>query len=97
MKTVEFSMDGGETWTSFDVGDVDPAKWLWWSFTFTPEKEGAYVLSVRGTDIDGEVSYRNHEVLVNAKDEMPSEDEITEIGKIVDPAMANGDASGDQQ
>ena len=97
MKTVEFSMDGGETWTSFDVGDVDPAKWLWWSFTFTPEKEGAYVLSVRGTDVDGEVSYRNHEVLVNAKDEMPSEDEITEIGKIVDPAMADGDASGDQQ
>ena len=95
--SVEFSMDGGETWTSFDVGDVDPAKWLWWSFTFTPEKEGAYVLSVRGTDVDGEVSYRNHEVLVNAKDEMPSEDEITEIGKIVDPAMANGDASGDQQ
>lgn len=93
MKTVEFSMDGGETWTSFDVGDVDPAKWLWWSFTFTPEKEGAYVLSVRGTDVDGEVSYRNHEVLVNAKDEMPSEDEITEIGKIVDPAMADGDAS----
>lgn len=67
MKTVEFSMDGGETWTSFDVGDVDPAKWLWWSFTFTPEKEGAYVLSVRGTDIDGEVSYRNHEVLVNCE------------------------------
>ena len=55
------------------------------------------MLSLRGTDIDGEVSYRNHEVLVNAKDEMPSEDEITEIGKIVDPAMANGDASGDQQ
>ncbi|MBC5583748.1 molybdopterin-dependent oxidoreductase [Eggerthella sp. NSJ-70] len=97
MKTVEFSMDGGETWTSFDVGDVDPAKWLWWSFTFTPEKEGAYVLSVRGTDVDGEVSYRDHEVLVNAKDEMPTEDEITEIGKIVDPALADGETSGDQQ
>ena len=81
MKTIEFSMDNGETWTSFDVGEVDPAKWIWWNFTFTPEKEGAYVLSVRGTTEDGDVSYRAHEVLVNAKDEMPSEDEIIKVNQ----------------
>ena len=52
---------------------------------------------MRGTDGDGEVGDRNHEVLGNAKYEMPSEDEITEIGKIVEPAMADGDAAGDQQ
>ena len=47
-------MDNGETWTSFDVGEVDPAKWIWWNFTFTPEKEGAYVLSVRVSRHDRE-------------------------------------------
>lgn len=40
-----------------------------------------YVLSVRGTTEDGDVSYRAHEVLVNAKDEMPSEDEIIKVNQ----------------
>ena len=77
MKTVEFSMDGGETWTSFDVGDVDPAKWLWWSFTFTPEKEGAYVLSVRGTDVDGRSELPQPRGAGEREGRDASEDEIT--------------------
>ena len=39
------------------------------------------MLSVRGTTEDGDVSYRAHEVLVNAKDEMPSEDEIIKVNQ----------------
>ena len=84
MKTIEFSMDGGETWTAYEVGDVDTAKWVWWNFTFTPEKEGAYVLSVRGTTVDGDVSYRAHEVLVNAKDQMPSGDQVIKVDQSAD-------------
>lgn len=84
MKTIEFSMDGGETWTAYEVGDVDTAKWVWWNFTFTPEKEGAYVLSVRGTTVDGDVSYRAHEVLVNAKDQMPSGDQVVKVNQSAD-------------
>ncbi len=89
MKTIEFSMDNGETWTSYDVGDVDTAKWIWWNFTFTPEQEGAYVLSVRGTTVDGDVSYKAHEVLVNAKDEMPSDDEIIKVDRSADATSAD--------
>lgn len=43
MKTVEFSMDGGEIVDAVRRGRRrDPAKWLWWSSRSRLEKEGAY-------------------------------------------------------
>ena len=64
---VEFSMDGGATWTSFDTSDSDKKKWVYWYFTFTPEDPGAYVLQVRAVSGDGRVQYYPDKVMVNAK------------------------------
>ena len=67
--SVEFSMDGGETWTSFDTTDSDKYRWVYWHFTWTaPEKEtGGYVLQVRATTDNGRVSYEPDQVMVNVK------------------------------
>ncbi len=80
VKSIEFSMDHGETWTTYDLGDTDVNRWIWWTFEWTPPEHGAYCLSVRATTEEGEVSYREHEVMVNAKDELPAEDKVIKAG-----------------
>lgn len=64
---VEFSCDGGNTWTSFDTSNSDKTKWIYWNFTFTPEDPGAYLLKVRSTTDTGRVTYLPDRVLINAK------------------------------
>lgn len=64
---MEFSMDGGQTWTSFDVPESDPRAWVYWHFTWTPEETGAYVLSVRGVSETGVVTRTADQVMVNVK------------------------------
>ena len=66
---VEFSMDGGSTWTHFDTPDTDVDKWITWEFAFTPEKETAYVLHVRAVSEDGTVTDEPVELMVNARGE----------------------------
>lgn len=53
---VEFSLDGGETWTSFDTSSSDPENWVYWHFDYVPEKAGTYKLDVRAVTEDGTVS-----------------------------------------
>ena len=53
---VEFSLDGGETWTSFDTSSSDAENWVYWHFDYTPEKAGIYKLDVRAVTEDGTVS-----------------------------------------
>ncbi|MEC4271891.1 molybdopterin-dependent oxidoreductase [Adlercreutzia sp. R25] len=50
MVAMEFSMDGGATWTRFDTPDATSDRWVHWQFTWTPEADAdsAYVLMVRG-------------------------------------------------
>lgn len=64
---VEFSMDGGETWTTFDTMESTDGKWVYWYFTWTPPAEGAYVLSVRTTTKTGMMSHTANELLFNVK------------------------------
>lgn len=64
---IEFSMDGGKTWTRFDTSQSDKSKWVWWNFDFTPEEPGAYVLLARGITDAGNVSPIPDRVMVNAK------------------------------
>lgn len=75
--SVEFSMDRGETWTKYDVGEMDRNKMLWWNYTYTPQKEGAYCLTVRATTENGHTSFETQTVMFNAKDKMPSPEETT--------------------
>lgn len=64
---IEFSMDGGETWTRFDTSDSQKGKWLYWYFTWTPEETGAYVLSVRAWAEDGKTWDVPNEKLFNVQ------------------------------
>ena len=53
---VEFSMDGGETWTACETPDTTTDKWVMWNFGFVPEEVGEYQLTVRARTADGTVS-----------------------------------------
>lgn len=53
---VEFSLDNGEHWTSYDVSDSRPELWVHWSFTYTPEESGYYQLRVRSVNEQGKTS-----------------------------------------
>lgn len=64
---LEFSMDGGDTWTKFDTSDSDKSKWVYWHFDFTPEEAGAYVLQVRATTDQGRVSCVDDKIMIVAK------------------------------
>lgn len=63
---VEFSMDGGVTWTRFDTPEVNMDNWVIWNFTYTPETDSAYVLSIRSVTDEGDVTEEPIEVLFNA-------------------------------
>ncbi len=54
--SIEFSMDGGNTWTCQDVGDSTPERWVHWSFTYTPRQTGHHRLLVRAVDEHGQAS-----------------------------------------
>ena len=53
---VEFSLNDGETWTSYDVSDSSPDLWVRWTFSYTPEIPGRYRLLVRSVNADGKRS-----------------------------------------
>lgn len=64
---IEFSMDGGETWTRFDTTASQKGKWLYWNFTWTPPAPGAYVLSIRAWAEDGKTWDFPNEKLFNVQ------------------------------
>lgn len=53
---VEFSLDGGETWTSYDTSSSNTEDWVYWHFDYVPENAGTYKLDVRAVTEDGTVS-----------------------------------------
>lgn len=65
---LEFSMDGGATWTRYETPDTNLDNWVIWHFTYTPETESAYVLSIRSVSEDGSVTEEPIEVMFNAWD-----------------------------
>ncbi len=64
--SVEFSMDGGATWTSFDTSDTDRLKWVYWYFT-TDLEPGAYVLEVRAVTESGDMTYQPDKIFFNVE------------------------------
>ena len=64
---LEFSMDGGDTWTTYESPGADRNVWVWWNFSFTPEAPGAYVLQVRAVTDEGRIVPTVDEVMVVAK------------------------------
>jgi DMSO/TMAO reductase YedYZ molybdopterin-dependent catalytic subunit len=53
---VEYSTDGGKTWTEAPFQPpLSPLTWVLWQTQWTPTAEGAYTLQVRATDKTGAV------------------------------------------
>lgn len=65
--SMEFSMDGGATWTKYDIGDTDVNKLITWTFDFTPESDGSYLLMVRATTETGRISPCYHKAMITAR------------------------------
>ena len=53
---VEFSMDGGEKWDSFETTGATSEKWVYWNYAITAEEAGDYQLTVRAKTENGIVS-----------------------------------------
>lgn len=64
---IEFSMDGGQTWTSYATEGATDERWVNWKFTYTPEEEGAYVLMVRSKNVNGLVTPEPIEFMFNVE------------------------------
>ena len=56
ISAIEFSLDGGSTWTGHDTGGATTDKLLTWQFSYTPQKPGLYRLRVRAVNEDGDRS-----------------------------------------
>ena len=53
---LEFSMDGGATWTTCATENARADRWVAWNFGYTAEAPGSYRLDVRARTADGGVS-----------------------------------------
>jgi DMSO/TMAO reductase YedYZ molybdopterin-dependent catalytic subunit len=53
---IEFSMDGGETWTSYPTEKATTESWVYWYFNYTPKEVGTYRLTARAITAAGTVS-----------------------------------------
>lgn len=53
---IEFSMDGGQTWTACQTAGATAERWLNWSFGYIPEEAGVYKLEARAVTASGNVS-----------------------------------------
>ena len=56
VEAVEFSFDGGSTWTSCATDGATADKWVNWSFTTSFEDAGDYRMIARAKTADGAVS-----------------------------------------
>ena len=48
--SVQFSLDNGANWTTYDVSDSTDDLWVHWTFSYTPERPGFYRLLVRSVN-----------------------------------------------
>lgn len=50
---MEFSLDGGDSWTAYPTEAVDKNRGVNWSFVYTPPRPGRYILQARPVSADG--------------------------------------------
>ena len=67
IKAIEFSMDGGETFTTCETAGATGDAWVYWHFGYTAEAAGAYKLDVRAVAEDGTVSPLSSSVVFTVK------------------------------
>ena len=54
--SVQFSLDNGAHWTTYDVSGSASELWVHWTFSYTPRKPGFYRLLVRSVNGEGAAS-----------------------------------------
>lgn len=54
--SIEFSLDGGATWTSCETKNATSDRWVYWYFGYTAQMAGTFKLDVRARTMDGTVS-----------------------------------------
>jgi DMSO/TMAO reductase YedYZ molybdopterin-dependent catalytic subunit len=68
ISAVEFSLDGGKTWTSYETANANPNLWVYWNFDYVAEEPGTYKLDVRAKGADGTVSPLASSVIFTVED-----------------------------
>lgn len=53
---VQYSLDNGRTWTTYDTPGTTAERNLYWQFSYTPQVAGRYQLLIRSINEDGQVS-----------------------------------------
>jgi len=56
IKAIQFSCDGGSTWTTYPTESAEPDCNVNWEFSFTPPAEGFYTLLIRAVNSAGVVT-----------------------------------------
>ena len=56
IEAVQFSLDDGATWTTYATSGVTAERNLYWTFSYTPQRPGAYELLIRSVNEDGAAS-----------------------------------------
>ena len=54
--SLEFSLDGGKTWTVCSTEGATSDRWVYWYFGYTCEAPGTYKMKVRARNTEGKVS-----------------------------------------
>lgn len=69
ISSVEFSMDGGETWTTFETPESTADRWIYWHFAWVPpaDIDSAYLMQVRANTEEGRTTPVPLSMMVNAK------------------------------
>ena len=65
---VEFSMDGGETWTTCKTEGASSRAWVYWHFDYLADAAGTYRLDVRAVTTEGRVSPMASSVVFEVKE-----------------------------
>lgn len=53
---VQFSLDGGRTWTTYETPGTSSERNLSWRFSYTPRRAGRYRMLIRSVNEDGVAS-----------------------------------------
>lgn len=56
VSAMQFSLDGGATWTTYPTSGAVIDKGVNWRFVYRPERSGRYLLKVRAVDGAGAAS-----------------------------------------
>lgn len=56
VSAIQFSLDDGEHWTTYETPDTNDYQNVTWTFEWTPEQAGFYVMKIRSMNDAGETS-----------------------------------------